>query len=385
MWEDGYDRSSPTGAHVFHTSERSLLPRNLTLEPVALFPMDSRQSAWLDAQLDAAITVFSPEVSVAKAPLRTVSFDDGVVIVDDCDIQSSGSSDQNELFQQVQPLSSDGVLVFAGVRITGSSSSIIGCAWHPPNILGCMVRVGTSTNTERLWIIAHELGHVLGLEHVNHSDFLMHTSAFWTQSPPFLAPDHISVLRGNAPSVPADEGPLSQALTEANIRYELLRIEPRIQVIISRHGHEALPILRKLSEQNEEHLVRIGAMSARLMLENDAEARDLFRVLTKSDDVDLQSAAAYALRTRDVKIYQDVVEELLLTKAPAIKKCMLQGLRNTRAAEFQASLARLARTDGGTYLKRHLFAAIESIPQDVRGGDVKSVLRDWGSVPMCNR
>jgi hypothetical protein len=69
-----------------------------------------------------------------------------------------------------------------------------GCAAHPDGRPGCVVVRGASK-----WTLGHEVGHVLGLFHVNNSDNLMTGNGTnnITNPPPDLTPDQISTMEAS--------------------------------------------------------------------------------------------------------------------------------------------------------------------------------------------
>lgn len=66
-----------------------------------------------------------------------------------------------------------------------------GCASHPVNTPACVV-----SSIASLWALAHELGHLLGLPHVDDSDNLMtaYGAANITQAPPQLTSEQCSIM-----------------------------------------------------------------------------------------------------------------------------------------------------------------------------------------------
>jgi hypothetical protein len=94
----------------------------------------------------------------------------------------STSSDQNLLFQNRNFVGQDEIVVYIVRTIITTGPGITdGCATHPPGQPGCMI-----TNTSTRWVMAHEVGHVLGLGHVNNTNRLMNPDTGWTNLPPDL-------------------------------------------------------------------------------------------------------------------------------------------------------------------------------------------------------
>jgi hypothetical protein len=71
----------------------------------------------------------------------------------------STTSEQNELFNNRNNVGADDIVAYF-VRSTVDVAN--GCAAHPVGKPGCVV-----TRYASLWTLAHEIGHVLGLDHVD--------------------------------------------------------------------------------------------------------------------------------------------------------------------------------------------------------------------------
>lgn len=106
---------------------------------------------------------------------------------------SRPSGEHARLFATAKGLvSPDQVAVFVVRRIFNADPAS-GCAKHPDDIPGLVITeaalAGTSTRTG-LWVLAHEVAHVLGLEHTSSSRSLMFAPATAiTASTPELSND----------------------------------------------------------------------------------------------------------------------------------------------------------------------------------------------------
>jgi hypothetical protein len=70
-----------------------------------------------------------------------------------------------------------------------------GCAAHPADRPGAVVAQGATQ-----WTLSHEVGHVLGLDHVNNNDRLMtgNGTSNITNPPPDLVTDEVTDMLDSA-------------------------------------------------------------------------------------------------------------------------------------------------------------------------------------------
>jgi hypothetical protein len=98
------------------------------------------------------------------------------------------TEDQRTLFTEHRGAAgSDEVVVYF---IIDTNPSYNGCAVHPDGMPGAIV-----TKHATRWTLAHEVGHVMGLCHVNDNERLMaRSTANLTKNPPDLAPSEIETM-----------------------------------------------------------------------------------------------------------------------------------------------------------------------------------------------
>jgi hypothetical protein len=108
----------------------------------------------------------------------------------------STTNEQNQLFGNRNFVGANEVTIYF-VRSTSPSNN--GCAAFPPNRPGAVVASIASR-----WTLAHEVGHVLGLQHVTITDRLMTGGGTGniTNPPPDLINTEISTMRNNALTIP---------------------------------------------------------------------------------------------------------------------------------------------------------------------------------------
>ena len=108
------------------------------------------------------------------------------------------TADQNALYQNRNNVGSDELVVYVVQTLIGGAGNFVGCATHPNGQPGAAVVQATGT-----WLVAHEIGHVLDLRHVDssvstNSDFLMWPNTGWTNVPPDLTQSEFTIMFNSA-------------------------------------------------------------------------------------------------------------------------------------------------------------------------------------------
>jgi hypothetical protein len=96
------------------------------------------------------------------------------------------SAEQQQLFSHRSKVGANEIVVYF-VRTT--NPPLAGCAAHPIGQPGAVV-----VQTASQWVMSHEVGHVLGLNHVVNSDRLMHPIDAFTNPPPDLVQSEIKKI-----------------------------------------------------------------------------------------------------------------------------------------------------------------------------------------------
>jgi hypothetical protein len=118
---------------------------------------------------------------------------------------------QNALFANRNNVGNDELVVYIVASLIGGTGNFLGCATHPLGQPGAAV-----VQSNASWLVAHEVGHVLGLTHVcefptaanpnpavacvtgsGQSASLMFPNVGWTSVPPDLSNDE-NVTMGNS-------------------------------------------------------------------------------------------------------------------------------------------------------------------------------------------
>ncbi len=146
----------------------------------------------IDEMVDAANRVF------AQAGICVAVASEAWLDVPELDVIGVGrcapedlTPDQIRLFEEREGVPAGEVVIYFVKR---TFRPVNGCAAHPEDAPGALV-----TRTATRWTLAHELGHILGLGHVDDSRRLMIGSgtARITRFPPLLVPAEVEIIRGS--------------------------------------------------------------------------------------------------------------------------------------------------------------------------------------------
>jgi hypothetical protein len=130
--------------------------------------------------------------------------------------------DQNTLFANRNNVGNNELVVYIvmnliGTTATGTAANFLGCAVHPTGQPGAAVIQAPDD-----WLVAHEIGHVLGLNHVcefpdpppapppaaacvlgsGQSDSLMFPNVGWTNVPPNLSAAEYTRMQNSTLTIP---------------------------------------------------------------------------------------------------------------------------------------------------------------------------------------
>ena len=158
----------------------------------SLLPMTDQRHGYFLRQFVAMSDLFSPgRVAVALGSIQDLSDRADLALarvldVGVCDMEQVQTSDQMTLYNERAGVGPDDVVVYlVSSLVNGSSMTTnVGCASHPAGQPGCAIVEGVVD-----WLLAHEVGHVLDLRHVDdevasNSRFLMWPNIGWTDLPP---------------------------------------------------------------------------------------------------------------------------------------------------------------------------------------------------------
>ncbi|MBD0256009.1 MAG: hypothetical protein ICV83_09845, partial [Cytophagales bacterium] len=111
------------------------------------------------------------------------------------------TQDHNTLFANRNGAGNNDIVVYIVRSLLGGTGNFLGCATHPDGQPGCAI-----VQSGARWLLAHEVGHVLGLRHVcqgadcrpGQSDSLMFPNVGWTNIPPDLSQAEYQTMTDSA-------------------------------------------------------------------------------------------------------------------------------------------------------------------------------------------
>lgn len=156
---------------------------------------------FMDTQYKAMEDLFADYgVATYRATTEDLSGDASLAGVVDLDvgpcILGSPTTEHNTLFARRNGVGANDVVVYVVRTLTNGTgaTNLLGCATHPNNQPGCAV-----VQANARWLVAHEVGHVLGLLHwgnppATNSQFLMFPTVGWTDTPPDIVQTEVATM-----------------------------------------------------------------------------------------------------------------------------------------------------------------------------------------------
>jgi hypothetical protein len=159
----------------------------VTVHFKSLLPLTQANQNYLADQYAAMEELYGSggNIAVMRGTTEDLSGNPNLVALQNLNVgncTSAGTTaDQNTLFQNRNNVGANDVVVYLANTLIGGAGNFVGCAAFPAGRPGCAIVPTTSR-----WLTAHEVGHVLGLSHVNNTDRLMNPDTGWTNVPPDL-------------------------------------------------------------------------------------------------------------------------------------------------------------------------------------------------------
>jgi hypothetical protein len=181
----------------------------------SLLPITPTITAFFDAQFAAMFQLFARSgITSVRLTTEDLSGNADLVPLQNLDVgacrRGQTTAEQHALFANRNNVGSNELVVYLVSTLIGGNGNFVGCAAHPTGSPGAAImQVGAQ------WLMAHEVGHVLGLRHVcgavptmmnpnppnacipGQSDSLMFPNTGWTNVPPNLSSGEESTMRNS--------------------------------------------------------------------------------------------------------------------------------------------------------------------------------------------
>ncbi len=187
------NRSLPLGAQPTTVHFKSVLP------------MTDQRHGYLLRQFVAMYDLFQPRIALSLGSFQDLSGRANLALVrvldvGACKMGQVQTSDQTTLYAEREgAAANDTVVYLVSSLVNGASATtLVGCASHPAAQPGCAIVQDVAE-----WLVAHEVGHVLDLDHVDNkvsanSRFLMWPDTGWTSPPPDISEDEFKKMTNSS-------------------------------------------------------------------------------------------------------------------------------------------------------------------------------------------
>jgi Met-zincin len=184
-------------------------PESVIVHFKSLVPITNAINQFIDTQFVAMQRLFAEgDVAVLRGTTEDLSGNMALQPLQSLDVGQcrlgQPTQEQRDLFANRNDVGNNELVIYIVTNLIGGAGNFLGCATHPDGQPGAAV-----VQANARWLVAHEVGHVLGLRHVcegtscvpGNSDSLMFPNVGWTNVPPDLSDGENSTMRNSGLTV----------------------------------------------------------------------------------------------------------------------------------------------------------------------------------------
>jgi hypothetical protein len=174
-------------------------PESVVIHFKSLLAINNNINQFIDTQFTAMQRLFAEgDVAVFRGTTEDLSGNPALQPLQNLNVGpcllGQPTQDHNTLFANRNNVGNNELVVYIVSTLMGGAGNFLGCATHPNGQPGAAV-----VQSNARWLVAHEVGHVLGLRHVDiatptNRDFLMWRDVGWTNLPPDLAASEYTTM-----------------------------------------------------------------------------------------------------------------------------------------------------------------------------------------------
>jgi hypothetical protein len=174
-------------------------PESAIVHFKSLLPINNNVTQFINTQFIAMQRLYAEsDVAVFRGTTEDLSGNAALQPLQNLNVgqclRGQPTQDQKTLFPNRNNVGNNELVVYIVSTLIGGAGNFVGCATHPDGQPGAAV-VQSNAN----WLVAHEIGHVLDLNHVDstvatNSDFLMWPNTGWTNVPPDISAAEASTM-----------------------------------------------------------------------------------------------------------------------------------------------------------------------------------------------